>query len=146
MLKLLPHQFKKIGAIIAPLGFFLWISMQVGWISELCYFIGVKDPKPINIATAVIGFFSFLLGTYALTFSKEKVEDELIKSIRLESFQFSALLQIVFLILGLILIGVIPPGEGGLTLFFIVAIFIFWITYIIRFNYIIYIGIYKNEK
>jgi hypothetical protein len=39
-----------------------------------------------------------------------------------------------------------PPRDSGLMLFFILAIFIFWIIYIIRFNYIIHIQIYKYEK
>lgn len=148
MLKLLPNRFKRVGAIAAPTGFLLWIAMQVGWIAKIWQFLGFTDPKTINIAVASIGFLSFLFGTYALTFSKEKIEDELIKNVRLESFQFAALLQIVFLIFGLIWIGFMqnPPKDGGLMLFFIVAIFIFWITYIIRFNYVVHIGVFKYEK
>jgi len=148
MLKLLPNRFKRVGAFAAPTGFLLWIAMQVGWITKFWQFLGFTDPKTVNIAVAIIGFLSFLFGTYALTFSKEKIEDELIKSIRLESFQFAALLQIVFLIFGLIWIGFMsnPPKDGGLMMFFIVAIFIFWITYIIRFNYVVHIGVFKYEK
>lgn len=148
MFKLLPHRFKKIGLIIAPIGFFLWIIMQIGWISEISQFIGVSNPKLVNMSAAIVGFFSFLFGTYALAFSKEKIEDEMIKNIRLESFQFAALLQIVFLIIGLIWIGFMknPPKDAGLLLFFIITIIIFWITYITRFNYIIHVGVYRHEK
>jgi len=148
MLKLLPHRFKKVGLIIAPTGFFLWIAMQIGWITKISQFIGVLNPNPLNVSIAILGLFSFLFGTYALVFSKEKIEDEMIKNVRLESFQFAALLQIVFLIIGLILIVFIknPLYEVGLMLFFIITIFIFWITYIIRFNYVVHIGIYKYEK
>lgn len=148
MFKLLPHRFKKTGLIIAPTGFLLWIAMQIGWITEISNFIGFSNPKLLNMSCAIIGFFSFLLGTYALAFSKERVEDEMIKNVRLESFQFAALLQIIFLIIGLIWIGFMknPPKDTGLMLFFILIIFIFWITYISRFNYIVHIGIYKNEK
>lgn len=148
MFKLLPHHFKKIGMIIAPTGFFLWIIMQIGWITKFSHFIGISNPKFLNVSSAILGFFAFLFGTYALAFSKEKIEDEMIKNVRLKSFQFAAFLQILFLIIGLIWIGFIrnPPGDSGLILFFILAIFIFWIIYIIRFNYIIHVGIYKYEK
>jgi len=148
MLKLLPHRYKTIGAIIAPAGFFLWIAMQFGWIAEISVSLGITDPKAINITIAILGFFAFLFGGYALTFSKEKTEDEMIKNVRLESFQFSALLQMVFLILGLIWIAFMKNAlnENGLMLFFIIAIFVFWITYIVRFNYIVHFRIYRYEK
>lgn len=148
MFKLLPHHFKKIGMIIAPTGFFLWIIMQIGWITKFSHFIGISNPKFLNVSSAILGFFAFLFGTYALAFSKEKIEDEMIKNVRLKSFQFAAFLQILFLIIGLIWIGFMrnPPGDSGLILFFILAIFIFCIIYIIRFNYIIHVGIYKYEK
>ncbi|MGO2357050.1 MAG: hypothetical protein ACTH6S_04615 [Mesonia sp.] len=148
MFELLPHRFKRIGMIIAPTGFFLWVIMQIGWITEISQFIGLLNPKILNVSSAILGFSAFLFGTYALTFSKEKIEDEMIRNVRLESFQFAALLQVVFLIIGLTWIGFMkkPPKDAGLMLFFIIAIFIFWIIYIIRFNYIFHIGIYKYEK
>ena len=148
MFKLLPHRFKKIGLIIAPTGFFLWIIMQIGWVTEFSQFLGISNPKLLNVSSAILGFFAFLFGTYALAFSKEKIEDEMIKNVRLKSFQFAAFLQILFLIVGLAWIGFMknPPRDSGLMLFFILAIFIFWIIYIIRFNYIIHIGVYKYEK
>ena len=148
MLKLLPHRFKKIGLITAPAGFFLWIAMQVGWISELSKLMGLSDPTLLNMSFAILGFFSFLFGTYALAFSKEKIEDEMIKTVRLESFQFAAFLQIVTIIGGLIWIGFMenPPKDAGLLLFFILTIFIFWITYITRFNYIIHRGSLNYEE
>lgn len=147
MLKLLPHRYKTIGAIIAPAGFFLWIAMQFGWIAEISLALGITDPKPINIAIAILGFFSFLFGGFSLTFSKEKTEDEMIKNVRLESFQFAALLQMFFLILGLSWVAFMNPlNENGLMLFFISALFIFWSTYIVRFNYIVHFRIYRYEK
>lgn len=148
MFKLLPHRFKKIGLIIAPTGFLLWIAMQIGWVTEICKFLGFSASKPLNIAIAIIGFLCFLFGSYALAFSKEKIEDEMIKNIRLESFQFAALTQIIFLILGLIWMGFMekPPRDGGLMLFFIIIIVMFWVTYIARFNYIVHVGIYRYEK
>ncbi len=148
MFKLLPHRFKKIGLLTAPTGFFLWIAMQIGWIAELSKLIGFSESKLLNMSCAILGFFCFLFGMYALAFSKEKTEDEMIKNVRLESFQFAAFLQIIVLIIGLIWIGFMknPPHDAGLMLFFILTIFIFWVTYISRFNYIVHIAVYKNEK
>lgn len=74
MFKLLPHRYKKIGLIIAPTGFFIWIIMQIGWISELSQFLGFSSPKLLNVGSAILGFFAFLFGTYALAFSKEKLK------------------------------------------------------------------------
>lgn len=148
MIQLLPHRYKRIGLIIAPTGFFLWIAMHMEWISEISQLLGLENLRVLNISCAILGFFSFLFGTYALAFSKEKAEDEMIKRIRLESLQLAALLQMIFLIVGLILVAFMKnaPGDGGLMLFFILAIFIFWIFYIIRFNYIIHIKVYRYEK
>ena len=148
MFKLLPHRYKRIGLIIAPTGFLLWIIMQIGLITDFSQFIGLSNPKLLNVSFAILGFFAFLFGMYALSFSKEKIEDEMIKNVRLESFQFAAILQILFLIVGLTCVGFMknPPKDAGMMFFFIIAIFIFWITYIIRFNYIVHIGIYKYEK
>jgi membrane-bound ClpP family serine protease len=72
----------------------------------------------------------------------------MIKTIRLESFQFSAFLQIVILVVGFIGIGFMerPPKEAGLLLFFIGVILMFWIIYIIRFNYIVHFSAYRHEK
>src|SRR5690606_4545215 len=148
MLKLMPHRFKKIVLLITPIGFFLWIAMQIGWISIISMSIGLEDATPLNIFVAVLGLLSFLFGLYAISFSKEKIEDEMILNLRLESFRIAALIQIVLITLGLIIVGIMdsPPKDAGMLLFFITAIVIFWITYIIRFNYIIHFKIYRDEK
>ncbi len=146
MLKLLPHRFKKIGAITTPISFLIWLFMQSGLVTRLGQFLQV-EPFYLNAVIGVISFFSFLFGVYALTFSKERVEDEMIRNVRLESFQFGALVQLIFMIVGFMAMVVIgEPKDGGLMLFFIIALFIFWLAYIIRFNYIIHVGIFKYEK
>lgn len=148
MLALLPHKFKKAGALMAPLGFLFWSLMQLGYVTKLCHMLGISSIHTINVAVAFTSFVSFLFGMYALSFSKEKVEDELTNKIRLESLQFGALVQIIFLIAGLLIIGFMknPPNDGGLEIFLVAGIFLFWLAYIIRFNYILIIGIYKYEK
>jgi hypothetical protein len=144
---LLPHRYKKIGAVIAPLGFCLWIAMQLGYIkSFLIYFFGRLDGSYewsayhiVNIAAAVLGFLSFLVGLYFVSFSKERVEDEMVQKTRLDSFQFAAFLQIIVTIAGFLFIMFAgDPGESGMMLFFIFLIFLFWLSFIGRFNYILH--------
>ena len=147
---LLPNRFKKVGAIIAPMGFLIWLCMQRGLVTRVLFFVfgestGGQNSPPYhlaNILIAIISFFAFLGGIYFVTFSKEKIEDEMVQRTRLDSFQFAALVQIVFIIIGfLAMIFFKEPGEGGLMLFFISVIFLFWLCFIGRFNYILHIKI-----
>jgi len=140
---LLPNRFKRFGIFMAPLAFCIWLAMQSGLTKEiLLYFFNEGDStiQTINVIIAILSFFSFLAGIYFLAFSKEKVEDEMIQKTRLDSFQFAALVQIICLILGFVSILLYKePGEGGLMIFFIALLFIFWGSFIGRFNYIIHI-------
>ena len=145
---LLPHRYKKIGAVIAPLGFSLWLVMQLGYIKSLLIFVfGQQNGSYewsayhiVNIAAAILGFFSFLSGLYFVSFSKEKVEDEMVQKTRLDSFQFAAFLQIIVTIAGFLFIMLAgDPGESGMMLFFIVLVFLFWLSFIGRFNYILHV-------
>lgn len=146
---LLPHRFKKIGAIIAPVGFTLWVCMQRGLVtSALSFFFGERGTAQgspfhiVNVIVATISFFSFLAGIYFVTFSKEEVEDELVQRTRLDSFQFAALVQLVFIIIGFLTMIIFKePNEGGLMLFFISVIFLFWLSFIGRFNYVLHVEI-----
>ena len=142
---LLPHRFKIIGAIIAPAGFFLWLAMQFGYISKILVNTLVEPTttsshQVVNVMVAIISFFSFLSGIYFVTFSKEKIEDEMVQRTRLESFQFAAIIQIIFMIAGfLLMLFAGDPGESGMMLFFIVLVFLFWLTFIGRFNYMLHV-------
>lgn len=144
---LLPHGFKKIGAIIAPLGFLTWYCMQRGIFTRL--FISVfgegkfANNSPFHLANviiAIISFFAFVAGIYFVTFSKEKVEDEMVLRTRVESFQFAAFIQIIFLLLGFLAMVLFKaPGKEGMLLFFVSAILLSWICFIGRFNYILHV-------
>lgn len=147
---LLPHQFKKIGAIIAPLGFLLWACMQRGGITKLLALLFTENTVLlsdaqyhfINVVVAIASFLSFLGGIYFVTFSKEKVEDELVQRTRLDSFQFAALIQILVIIAGFLLMLLIKePGKDGMVLFFAGVVFLFWLAFIGRFNYILHVAI-----
>jgi len=150
---LLPHRFKKIGAIIAPVGFALWVLMQLGFVTQvLHFFFGESESNQVvyhivKVCAAVISFFSFLAGIYFVTFSKEKIEDEMVQRTRLDSFQFAALTQIIFIIIGFFSMLVVEePSQGGLMLFFISIIFLFWISFICRFNYVLHIKIIRSNQ
>jgi hypothetical protein len=145
---LLPHRYKIIGAVIAPLGFALWLAMQLGYITKLLIkTFGAADapgggsPYHIpNVIVAIISFFSFLGGMYFVTFSKEKIEDEMVQKTRLDSFQFAALVQIILTIGGFLLMLIVgEPGKEGMMLFFLLLLFLFWMSFIGRFNYVLHV-------
>jgi|688.fasta_scaffold233578_2 hypothetical protein len=129
-LYLLPNQFKKIGIVLFPFGLFIWISTQLGWYnSEL--------NASMKVAILASSFFSSLFGLYFTIFSKEVVEDEYINSVRLSAFQISSLVQMAYFIISFVLMFLFknePNGDGGLSLFFLYAITIFWVTYLAAFN------------
>ncbi len=137
---LLPYHFKKIGLLITPIGLSLWLAMQKGLINTLLS--DSTTPEHINVlntASAVVGFFSVLLGLYFLAFSKEKIEDEMIHQLRVESFQFAALLQIIFLITGFAtMLFTREPDKEGMLLFFVLVLLVFWTGFILRFHFIVY--------
>lgn len=132
---MMPHYFKKIGLIISPAGLLLWISGQLGFFDNILSSLNFRIPG-IQIIL-IIGFFSFLTGLYFVTMAKEKKEDEYISKIRLESFQFAAILQFIFFILlftVILISGTEPNGDSGLLILFIFSVILFWLSYIIRFN------------
>lgn len=141
---LLPHRFKKMGMMLFPLGLLLWLSGQLGYFNPLLTALQFRWPGFQLIL--ITGFFSFLAGIYFLIFSKEKTEDEYIQLIRLESFHFAALFQLIFfvvLFLGMAIFSLEPGGESALMLILAGAILLFWLAYIIRFNYILHV---KNRN
>ena len=103
---LLPHRFKKIGAGMTPLGLLLWLSMQFGYVkSLLIYCFGQPEGNYewstyhiVNIIAAVLGFLAFLSGLYFISFSKEKVEDEYVSQVRLETLQWAIYINFGLLI------------------------------------------------
>ena len=149
------HRFKKIGAFIAPIGFTLWICMQFGYVTKALIFLFGESTATqnnssyhiVNVCIAILSFFSFLAGIYFVTFSKEKVEDEMVQRTRLDSFQFAALTQIIFIIISFLFMLLFKePGEGGLMLFFVATIFLFWLSFIGRFNFILHIKIIRLSR
>lgn len=136
------------GAVIAPMGLCLWLFMQLGYIKNLLIYVFGQPEEGYkwsayqiaNVVAAVLGFFAFLCGLYFFTFSKEKVEDEMVQKTRLDSFQFAAFLQIIVTIAGfLFMVFAGDPGESGMMLFFVALVLLFWMSFIGRFNYILHV-------
>lgn len=137
---LLPHRFKKTGLLLLPLGMVLWIGGQLGLFNPLLNSMQLRWPGFQIIL--IMGFFSFLAGVYFLMFAKEKTEDEFILKIRLESFQFAALFQLLFLIVLFTSMAVfsLDPGDESVFILLLAGlILLYWLAYIIRFNYVLHI-------
>lgn len=137
---LLPNKYKRAGMLMAPIGLLFWIIMQIRLLTKL----GLQPLRPETLAIvhsimATIGFFAFLIGLYFIAFSKEKIEDEMIQQLRVESFQMAALLQIICFITGFTLMRIFgEPDKEGMLLFVLFGLFVFWISFILRFNFTLY--------
>lgn len=136
---LLPNHYKRLGAIMMPVGLLIWCLTQIGFFNNLLVVHWTI------VAVLIISFFSFLTGMYFLVFVKEKQEDEYITNLRLQSFQLAAFIQLLFFLISFIIMLIFntePAHDSGLALFFLISIFLFWLFYIIYFNYVIY----RNKK
>lgn len=144
---LLPHACKKFGWILLILSTLVWFYLQLTGQEELpfletsvfsiagSYFLGDKSAFftviKANITTTLIGSL-FLLGGLGVAFSKEKIEDEFIATLRLESFQWSFLINYILLFLAFVLIY-------GFDFFYVMIyhMFTMLILFIFRFHYLL---------
>lgn len=141
------HRFKRIGLLISPVSFVCWCAMQRGYLlaalQKLWTYNSIQTEKLlhyIQVSVAVVSVFGFLGGLYFIAFSREKVEDEMVQRIRLDSFQFAALCQMILILLSFACLAILSdPGAEGMLLLFVSLVFLFWIIYILRFNYIMHI-------
>ena len=130
---LLPNRFKKIGIILFPIGFIIWIITQRG-------LFNTDLNHTMKVFTLTISFLSSLFGLYFIIFSKEPIEDEYINSVRLKSFQISSITQMVFFLISFTLMFILniePNGDAGLSIFLLCSIIIYWLIYIVFFNFIL---------
>jgi len=128
---LLPNRFKRIGLILSPIGLIVWMITQQG-------LFNADLNHTLKVIVLSLSFFSFLFGLYFTTFSKEPIEDEYINSIRLKSFQISSIAQMVFFIISftfMFILNIEPKGDFGLSIFLLCSIIIFWLMYLVIFNY-----------
>ena len=125
---------------MAPLGFIMWVLLQRK-------ILPIELPS-VKTGLLIISFCSFLMGMAFLVLSKEKTEDEYTQKVRLESYQFSAMIQFFFLF-GLTLLVLFFENSLGRLAFEQMPIFIilfFWLTYFVRFNYVLYFSKSLNSK
>jgi len=78
----LPNQYKSIGVVIAAVAFFVMIGMK---------FI---DDEPTWIKEVLIN--GILVGFLLISISKEKVEDEMIATIRMQSYSLAFILGVLY--------------------------------------------------
>jgi len=128
---LLPNRFKRIGFYLFPAGLLIWVTTQLG-------FINLTSNQNIKVLILTLSFFSFLFGLFFSIFSKEPIEDEYINNIRLKSFQISSIVQMIYFLMAFSIMFILqmePERDGGLSLFFILSIVFYWMTYLIVFNF-----------
>ena len=77
----LPHTAKRIGLIIACIAF-------------VALFFTIKDTMPKSLAK-----YSLLMGLLIVSISKDKIEDELVKNLRMHSFTFAFIFAVIITIL-----------------------------------------------
>jgi ABC-type Fe3+-siderophore transport system permease subunit len=145
---LLPHRFKRTGIVMAVSGFAFWLLMQKGAITQFLTFLlgvgelqnGVPPYHFVNVGVATISFFCFLGGVYCTAFSKEKIEDEMVQKIRVDSFQMAALMQLLLTICGFLLWIVTGNGNEGESIILVLtaSLLAFWFFFIARFHYVLH--------
>lgn len=84
--KLLPNYFKKIGLVVAILPIILFIILRL---TNILLGDNVEYYRDIMMNT-------ILLGMFLIAFSKEKVEDEMIRSIRYKAFASALVFGVAF--------------------------------------------------
>lgn len=128
-LQILPKKFKIIGFLLFIIGFILsgvnsfmegWNSVDENFSGDLHYF-SERAEHLFNIM--------FVVGMLVYMLAKEKVEDEYINKIRLESFQLSSL---IFLVISLIVFLFPTQTKFSIDDFIIVFLSIYLITFYIK--------------
>lgn len=145
-LLLLPHKYKIIGWILliptALIGiimtftdfeFLKWSTRVFAFFSdgfmEKSHYFGFVTA---NITPSLIGIL-FIVGSLLVGFSKEKMEDEYIANLRLNSLLWAVLVNCIILILALLFVW----GFPFMTVM-VYSMFTVLIIFIARFNYVLF--------
>jgi hypothetical protein len=157
---LFPYQFKRIGLYLFIVGIIGWLWGQFDGSAQLIkrvikpkgklvtYHPLAQNQSDINVMFLLLMFFGFVVGLFLLILSREKKEDEYSQKVRLESYQFAAIFQFI-LIFVLLIVRFITGSDIMETLIVelgLVFILLFWIVYIIRFNWILHFSKSPDEK
>ncbi|MGG5505812.1 MULTISPECIES: hypothetical protein [unclassified Myroides] len=144
---LLPHSFKKIGWTLLAISVLIWIYSII-LLQDDIPFLEMKVFTVVGSAffkgeTSYFGFIEtnitstlmsslFLIGGLLVAFSREKIEDEFISKLRLQSFQWSFLINYVLLLLLFLLVY-------GMEFYYVMVynMFTMLILFILRFHYLL---------
>lgn len=142
---LLPNTFKSIGWVLLGISTVSWIYVSLTG-NEFLFLrfnvLSLFDNDPfgkmrlfnfinVNTTNTIIGSL-FIIGGLLVSFSKEKIEDEFIKELRLSSFQWAFLVNYLILLL----LFLVVYDFAFLTVM-IYNMFTVLILFIIRFNYLL---------
>lgn len=137
---LFPNHFKKIGlALVIPgilLGTIYFLYDPKPEFLELSIRTATKKIVETNLFDEILGI-TLIIGLIFLGFSKEKIEDELISKIRLESLVWATYFNYLILMLTIILCY-------DMTFYWVMVFNMFTILlfFIVRFNWVLY----KSKK
>lgn len=129
---LLPHVYKKIGWFISVPLFVIGVLLFPLELFDGARWLTWLDKFPGEYTDEIIAA-GLIIGMLLVAFSKEKIEDEYINKVRLESLQISVLINYLLLI---ICILVVYDVEFLSVMTY--NMFTILLLFIIRFNFIIY--------
>lgn len=139
---LIPRNFKWIGLILILIGITLWsystfnpnFAIKVKVFAFLGYFEEDKifDFSSIDILYTLVNVL-WIVGGLMIAFAQEKVEDEFIEKLRLESFQWAFLVNYLILLVLFIFVY----GFAFINVLFY-GIYTILILFILRFHYLLF--------
>jgi hypothetical protein len=135
---LFPNRYKRIGWALFIPGLILSIAnfffeLKLGFLDasrlDRIKFYQYTDANLTN----EVAWITVIIGAIFLAFSKEKVEDEQISKVRLESLQWS-----VYLNYGILILLIISIHGAAFLQFTYYNMFTLLIVFLIRFHYVLY--------
>jgi len=139
-MRLLPTSWKWPGAILSILGLALGFAAELGDFSFSWLTFKVREEKGMFSLSAEEDFTNELaltltiVGLLMLAFTRERDEDERVRLIRLEAFQWSILVNFI-----IILIGNWALYGGNFFWLMTFNLFTPLIVFLLRFYYVLYI-------
>ena len=134
---LFPHQYKKIGVMVLLPSILFGIGVIITDFSPEFLDIKIKfvlSETPFsslnnNLLNEILGVLIILSGL-VVAFSREKIEDEFIEKIRLESLVWSVYVNYILLLLALVVLY-----DFDFLFFMMFNMFTLLIFFIVRFNW-----------
>jgi len=127
----LPHAFKRIG----------WILFIASLISLFATSIFITDDS-LNSTLVVIVKFTILIGLLVVSLSREPIEDEFIRSIRMRSYMIAFIVGVLqTLVMPFINLGADALINGGSSLKPVNDFFVLWV---LLFCQILFFHVFKS--